>query len=242
MKNRAPLGDWTMKKFLCAAAAILAFATGAASAAPFTGTVSIFGDTTGSGPWDLTSEINGTFSGVAITATSATTFGELTNLNAIFQDIAGGAYGGSPRFSIGLDNGGPESFIHVALGTAPNFNDSNPALFTAAWSGTNVIGNPDNGRYDISQFGGSPFTDYATALAALSNWNIDEIDVVLDGGWGANGRQELLLCGIDVNGSVFGSRVCSAQVDDAPTLPVMVAGMSLGLFFLRRKRKAKTAA
>lgn len=226
-----------MKKFLYAAAAMLVVTVSAANAAPFTGTVSIFGDTTGSGPWDLTSEPNLTFSGVSIAATSTTTFSELTNLSAIFQDIAGGAYGGSPRISIGLDNGGPVNFMRIYLGTAPNFADSDPTAFTAAWSGTNVIGNPDNGRYDLSRLGGSVFTDYNAALTGFGNWNIDEIDVVLDGGWGANGRQELLLCGINVNGSVFGSRVCSTQVDEASTLPVMLAGMGLGALLLRRKRK-----
>src|SRR5437868_15371086 len=108
-----------MKTMLRAAAAIavLVITAGAASAAPFTGTLSTFGDTTGSGPWDLTSEVNGTYSGIAITATSTTTFAELTNLNAVFQDMAGGAYGGSPRLSIGFSSG----FLDVALGTSPNF-------------------------------------------------------------------------------------------------------------------------
>ena len=139
-----------MRNLLFAAALVLA-ASGA-SAAPFTGTVSTFGDTTGTGPWNLTSEVTGTFSGVAITATSSTTFSELTDLNAVFQDIAGGAYGGSPRFSVGFV--GSSNFLHIALGTSPNFNDSDPTLFTLGWSGTNVIGNNDAGRYDISQFGG----------------------------------------------------------------------------------------
>jgi hypothetical protein len=225
-----------MRNLLFAAALVLA-ASGA-SAAPFTGTVSTFGDTTGTGPWNLTSEVTGTFSGVAITATSSTTFSELTDLNAVFQDIAGGAYGGSPRFSVGFV--GSSNFLHIALGTSPNFNDSDPTLFTAAWSGTNVIGNNDAGRYDISQFGGSPFTDYAAALAALGGLSISEIDIVLDGGWGANGRQELLACNINVNGASFGSG-CSQDVDDVPTLPVMAAGMGLGFLALRRKRKRTTA-
>lgn len=222
-----------MKNILRLAAAMFVIATGAASAAPFTGTLSTFGDTTGSGPWDLTSEVNGTYSGLTITATSSTTFAELTNLNAVFQDIAGGAYGGSPRFSIGFSSG----FLHIALGTSPNFNDSNPALFTAAWSGTNVIGNTDAGRYDLGPFGGSAFTDYAAALAALGNSDITEIDLVLDGGWGANGQQELLACNINVNGTSFGNGCATRQVDEASTLPVMAAGMALGFLALRRKRR-----
>lgn len=226
-----------MKTVLRAAAtaAMVAFAASAASAAPFTGTLSTFGDTTGAGPWDLTSEVNGTYSGITITATSTTSFAELTNLNVVFQDIAGGAYGGSPRISIGFTTN--PGFLHIALGTSPNFNDSNPALFTAAWSGANVIGNNDTGRYDLGPFGGSAFTDYAAALAALGNLDISEIDLVLDGGWGANGRQELLACNININSVSFGNGCSTRQVDEASTLPVMAAGMALGFLALRRKRK-----
>jgi hypothetical protein len=226
-----------MKNLLRAAAAatILAFAATSANAAAFTGTVSTFGDTTGSGPWNLTSEPTFTYSGIAITATSAITFAQLTDLDATFQDIAGGAYGGSPRFSIGFTS--TPNFLHVALGTSPNFNDSNPALFTAAWSGTSVIG-ASGSRYDLGPFGGSAFTDYNAALALLGNLTISEIDVVLDGGWGANGRQELNLCGVNVNSTAFGDACSTTPVDDVPTLPLMVTGMGLGFFVLRRKRKA----
>jgi hypothetical protein len=226
--------------FAAAAAAILAFSASGASAAVFTGTVSTFGDTTGSGPWGLTSEVTGTYSGVSITPTSPITFAGLTDINAIFQDIAGGAYGGSPRISVGFSN--DPGFLHIALGTSPNFNDSDPALFTAGWSGTNVIGNNDTGRYDISQFGGSPFTDYAAALSLLGNFDVSEIDIVLDGGWGANGRQELNLCNLNVNGTSFGTGCRVADVDDVPTLPVMAVGLGLGSLLLRRKRKQGSTA
>jgi hypothetical protein len=228
-----------MRNLLFAAAAALALAAGGASAAPFTGTISTFGDATGSGPWNLTSETTGTYSGVAITATSSTTFSELSDLNAVFQDIAGGAYGGSPRLSIGFV--GSSDFLHIYLGTSPNFTDSDPALFTAGWSGTNVIGNNDSGRYDTSQFvGGNVVSDYTDTLALLGNLSISEIDLVMDGGWGANGRQELLACSINVNDASFGSG-CSRQVDDVPTLPVVAAGMGLGFLALRRKRKRAAA-
>jgi hypothetical protein len=232
-----------MKNVLLAAAAaatVLAFAASGASAAPFTGTISTFGNTTGTGPWDLTSEPVGPGSGLAIAATSSITFSQLTDIDAVFQDIAGGAYGGSPRFSIGFV--GNPNFLHIALGTSPNFNDSDPALFTAGWSGTNVIGNNDTGRYDLSQFGGSVFTDYAAALALLGNLSIEEIDIVVDAGWGPNGRQELLLCNMNINGTSFGTGCSTREVDDAATLPVMAAGMALGFLALRRKRKPRSAA
>jgi len=230
-----------MRRLLLAAAAatVLALTAGGASAAAFTGTISTFGDTTGTGPWNLTSEVSpATYSGITITATSALTFAELTNLNAVFQDIAGGAYGGSPRFSIGFTN--DPSFLHIALGTSPNFNDSDPVLFTLGSSGANVLANDGSSRYDLGPFGGSAFTDYSAALALLGSWNISEIDLVLDGGWGKNGRQELLACSLNVNGTSFGGACPTRQVDEASTLPVMGAGLGLGIFILRRKRKQQS--
>ena len=132
-------------------------------------TVTPFGNTNGTGPWTLTSTAS-TYSGLEIDPTTPLKFSQLSSLSATFIDLFGGAYGGSPRFSVGLQDGSAVHFIHIALGTSPNFADNNPKGFTTAYSGFNVIGNNDTGRYDTSQFtGGNTFTDYSSALALLGS-------------------------------------------------------------------------
>ena len=188
-----------------------------------------FGNTTGSGPWTLTSTA-ATYSGLEIDPSTPFTFSQLLNLSATFTDISGGAYGGSPRFSVGLQNGANVNFVHIALGTSPNFADSDPTAFTTAFSGFNVIGNNDHGRYDTSQFAGvNPFTDYASALALVGSLNVTELDFVLDGGWGANGDQTLTLNG-------FNYTLATPLPAALPLFATSLGG--LGLLRWQRKKKA----
>jgi hypothetical protein len=129
--------------------------------------------------------------------------------------------------------------LHISLGTSPNFADNDPAAFTAAYSGFNVIGNNDTGRYDTSQFaGGSPFSDYSSALALLGSLNVTELDFVLDGGWGANGFQMLTVS--DFKYSTSAGSVSAVPLPAA--LPLFATGLAgLGLLGWRRKRKAAAA-
>jgi hypothetical protein len=132
----------------------------------------------GNGPFTLTST-NSTFSYVEFLPNQSFTFANLTSLFADFTSNSGGSGGGSPRISVGLNNGGTEDFLHVYLGNSPNFHDSDAVLNT--WSGVNLIGNNDPGRYDTAQFmGGSPFTTYAAALALVGGLQVEEIDMVSD--------------------------------------------------------------
>src|SRR5882672_10082955 len=89
-------------------------------------TLTPFGNTTGTGPWTLTSTVS-TYSGLELDPSASFTFGQLLSLSATFSDVSGGAYGGSPRFSVGLQDGLNVNFIHIFLGTSPNFTDNNAA-------------------------------------------------------------------------------------------------------------------
>jgi hypothetical protein len=223
-----------MKKILLVTAfAVVAFVPSFANA----DTVTPFGDTTGTGPWDLTST-SSTSSGIDIVPTATLTFSQLTTLSTIFTDISGGAYGGAPRFSVGLQDGPNEFFVHIVLGTSPNFTDSNPATFTSTFSGFNVIGNNDIGRYDVSQFGGSPFTDYATALTLVGSLTVDEILLVLDGGWGANGTQEMIVNSLNINGTNF---TTSATPLPSTWLMLLSGFVGLGFFAYRGTKKSSFA-
>jgi hypothetical protein len=198
-------------------------------------TVTPFGNTNGTGPWTLTSTAS-TSSGLEIDPTTPLKFSQLSSLSATFIDLFGGAYGGSPRFSVGLQDGSAVHFIHIALGTSPNFADNNPKGFTTAYSGFNVIGNNDTGRYDTSQFtGGNTFTDYSSALALLGSLNVTELDFVLDGGWGANGFQELVVSAFNFSSS--------SETPLPAALPLFTSGLgALGLLAWRRKKKAAALA
>jgi uncharacterized repeat protein (TIGR01451 family) len=139
---------------------------------------------TGSGPWTLTAT-DSTFSYVTYTPSTAYTFAQLQHLSATFDSIAGGAGGGSPRLSVRLDvnNSGVadsgDASVLILFGNAPDFIDTDTEL--DAWSGVNLIGNMDNGRYDTSQFaGGSPYTDYANALALAGAYRVLSITMIED--------------------------------------------------------------
>jgi hypothetical protein len=200
------------------------------------------GSATGTGPWDITSQCtpscppytNLSTGDVAIHLTTPILFSSLATLSASFTDIAGGAEGGAPRFSLQFGSSG---YLHILLGTSPNFNDSDPAAFTTAYSDFNVIGNEDTGRYDDSQFGGSPFTTYSHALGLLGGLSVTDIFFVLDGGWGANGMQHLTLNSIDVNGTIY-----AANSPLPAALPLFGSGLGMiGLLGWRKKRKRAVA-
>ncbi len=53
----------------------------------------------GTGPWTLTAT-NTTFSYLLFFPNENFTFAEMTNFNAVFEDIAGGAGGGAPRLRL----------------------------------------------------------------------------------------------------------------------------------------------
>ena len=76
--------------------------------------------------------------------------------------------------------------IDIHLGSSPNYIDS-PA-FLNTFSGMNLIGNNDTGRYDLSfgPSGGSPYTDYNAALAAYGSAKVLWFTAVLDSYGGAD--------------------------------------------------------
>jgi hypothetical protein len=90
--------------------------------------------------------------------------------------------GGSPRFSIGVDLDGDGvvdgwAFAYV-LQQFPYFYGEATDWLNSG----NLIGGTE-AIYDLSQFGGSTSTDYATALSMLSGGKVMAIVLVTDGGW-----------------------------------------------------------
>jgi len=137
------------------------------------------------GPFHLTATRDATtgapltFSYVGLIPNQPITFAQLTTLSATFTSNSGGSGGGTPRFSVELNDNGIPRNLHIFLGNSPNFTDSDAVL--NGYSNMNLIGNNDPGRYDDSQFaGGSPFTTYANALALVGSLPVLEIFYVTD--------------------------------------------------------------
>ena len=123
-----------------------------------------------------------------------------TDFNVTDDDCGGG----SPRVQIRIDTTGDgisDGSVRVALGPSPNFTDC-----ALGWqSSGNLIGNEDAGRYDYSVFGGSPFTTYSNAPAAVASGNVVGVFIVVDGSWsaaatGGDGEQTVLIDNINANG------------------------------------------
>jgi hypothetical protein len=197
--------------------------------AGLTGTYSIGGagnsaSLNGDGTYKLTSTAS-TYSWVNFTLDTPVTFGQMTSLDAVFTSNWGLTGGGSPRLVLNFSNGGE---MNILLGTAPNYNDGVLSLNT--WSGVNLIGNNDTGRYDTSNDGlgnGNPWTTYADALGQAGNLTVTSITFAVDGGW-STGYQDVTLGSI--NSSV-------------PEPSTYIAGLALlfplGLSALRMTRKAR---
>jgi len=178
-------------KKLCVAAAFaaLTFTPGTASA----DVVTPFGDTTGTGPWDLSSTST-TYSGLDVALTSPITFSTLATLSLTFTDISGGADAGSPRLELYTSGG---DYFTVYLGTPPSFSDSNVTTFTTNFSGTNLNNGTNNSTFQLS----NTYQTLASLEATYGSDLINDVQLQVDGGYATNGTQELTVSSLDLNGT-----------------------------------------
>lgn len=199
-----------MKKVSLAVAGVLALtvAVGVAVAAPY----ALFGEASivaGGNPLNaaqLTSDASPGYAGVDFSPAAPVAWSSLTALSADYNVTDDGCGGGSPRVSLGVDttnDGVADGYVHVSVGPPPTFTGC-----AAGWQPTgNLIGNADAGRYDYSQFGGSPFTTYANAPASVQAGSVTEAFIVVDGSWsaaatGGDGEQTVLVDNLTLNGDV----------------------------------------
>lgn len=146
------------------------------------------------------------YGGVNVSPASPISWASLVTLSTDYNVTNDNCGGGSPRISLGVDTNADnvaDGYVHIAIGPSPSFTGC-----AAGWQSTgNLISNSDAGRYDYSQFGGSPFTTYANAPVSVLGGNVVEAFVVVDGSWSAaatagDSEQTVLVDNITVNTAV----------------------------------------
>jgi hypothetical protein len=140
------------------------------------------------------------YSFLSFTPSAALTFGQLTNLSAVYQFTQGNCHGGALRWSVRTS---PTESLFIYYGAAPNFTDCTTVDGgSSSQSGVNMINRPEL-RYDTSQYPGGTFYDsYANAVALLGSTPIIRASLVLDGGW-ADDQVINPLQNVTVNDNIF---------------------------------------
>jgi len=144
------------------------------------------------------------YAGVDVSPTAPIAWAALSTLSSDFNVTDDSCGGGSPRIVLDVDTTGDgiaDGDVSISFGPSPSFTGC-----AAGWQSTgNLIGNNDAGRYDFSHLGGSPFTTYSGAPAAVQNGSVVGVAVIVDGFWnppaaGADSEQTVLIDNINVNG------------------------------------------
>lgn len=139
---------------------------------------------------------------VDFSTADGTTFSSLTTLSADYNVTDDDCGGGSPRFSIGVDqdnDGDRDGYVHVYFGPAPSFT----GCTQNAWVNTgNLIASTD-ARFDLTQFGGPFYGTHAQATALVGSGTITEILLVSDSGWmPADHETTIRFDNVTINGTV----------------------------------------
>ena len=111
-------------------------------------------------------------------APTASTFNQITNLQASYAFTTGNCHGGALRWSVGV-GGGHSVFVYY--GATPNFNDCT----TVNQSAVNMTATGD-ARVDTSQVGGTFYDTWVHAQSLVGSLTVTDVALVLDAGWGGD--------------------------------------------------------
>ena len=139
------------------------------------------------------------------------TFNDLTTLQSDYELSFGNCGGGSPRWQIAVRTpSGAVDNIQVYVGPAASANGDScsPAQATEVNTG-NYIGSGSCGdlspRYDDSQLGGSPTSDYSMTKSSYGTDEVVGLSFVVDAGWSQpQNEQQVFMDKLQVGGTVNG--------------------------------------
>jgi hypothetical protein len=213
-----------------ALSAALAMVALPAAAAELTFTNTVGGDTTGTGPFTLTST-DSTYSILRFINSETVDFGDLTNLDLTYDVVKGGVGGGAPRIVVVTDanhDGVADGDFAILLGPPASFVDPSLGVHNSG----NLLAMDDTGRYDLSDIGGSFYTNYAAALAKAGGYGVLRFSVVLDS---FGGNDKTIMIGA-------GGLSASGGVPEPATWAMMIAGLGLAGATLRGRRRLAVRA
>lgn len=126
------------------------------------------------------SDATGTYGGVDFGLPAGTTFSQITKLATDYEFTTGSCGGGSPRFSVYVNNGTSQGNINFYVGPPPSFTGCPPNV----WTNTGNLASATNLWVDDSQLPGGTFYDsYTAAEAKYGSYAVTDLALVDDSGW-----------------------------------------------------------
>ena len=196
------------------------FAAAPATVGAVTGTYTLGGNTTGTGPYTMTST-DSTFSVLRFVLDTPVTFGNLANINVDYNAVLGGIGGGAPRLAVVFAD---DQYLEINFGPAALFVD--PTL--GPGNSGNLLALLDSGRYDNTGIGGAFYSDYASALAIASSFSVVRTSLILDSFGGAD--KTFIINGINV-----------AAIPEPSSYAMALVGLAVVGFAVRRRKESTKA-
>ena len=173
------------------------------------------------------------YSFASFTPTSTLLFSQITNLSAVYVFTEGDCHGGSLRWQVRTS---ATQAIYIYYGTDPNFGNGGIGGCTggsvggADQTGLNLLTQAGL-RFDLTQYGGPFYGNYADALAYTGNGTMPVLraSLVLDSGWqyAPLGDQRLILTNATVNTNTFApSTSGGASTCDLPPATLQIVKLS----------------